>query len=131
MRIILEGTIAVRNVAMRTIVCLSVSSVLCLGSPRVTDAGALDPAVPPAPTMRTLTEINERTSRLPAWDQDLDSTNGSSAAGRVGCDSDRFHCIWNDQAVVDRATGLIWLCARPRTTEWRSAPFGSRGERVA
>ena len=45
------------------------------------------------------------------WDQDLDSTNGVTEAEdptRVGCDSDRFTCIFNDTAVLDGDTGIVW-----------------------
>lgn len=42
------------------------------------------------------------------WDQDLDSTNGVADGDRQGCDSDRFTCIFEDTAVLDGDTGLVW-----------------------
>lgn len=43
-----------------------------------------------------------------SWDRKLASTNGSTAAGRVGCDSQRFTCIFGDTAVRDNETNLVW-----------------------
>jgi hypothetical protein len=42
------------------------------------------------------------------WDKELDSNNGDIAAGREGCDSDRFTCLFGDTAVRDNETGLVW-----------------------
>ncbi len=44
----------------------------------------------------------------PAWSQILDATNGDTTAGREGCDSARFSCVFNDTAVLDNETGLVW-----------------------
>lgn len=43
-----------------------------------------------------------------SWDRKLASTNGSTAAGRVGCDSQRFTCIFGDTAVRDNETNIVW-----------------------
>jgi hypothetical protein len=42
------------------------------------------------------------------WDKKLDATNGDTTAGREGCDSDRFTCLFGDTAVRDNETGLVW-----------------------
>ena len=42
------------------------------------------------------------------WDKKLDSTNGDTTAGREGCDSDRFTCLFGDTVVRDNETGLVW-----------------------
>lgn len=47
-------------------------------------------------------------SGFPSWDRKLDASNGDTASGREGCDSDRFTCIWGDLAVRDNETGLVW-----------------------
>ncbi len=56
--------------------------------------GPLDPPGAPTSTMRTLDEVTG------AWNRDL------SAVG--GCNSPRFQCVLNDEAVLDRGTGLVW-----------------------
>jgi hypothetical protein len=58
--------------------------------------GSLDPPGPPAPTLRPLEDV------LPAWNIRLPSNDGTS------CSSSRFVCIFDDQAVFDRETGLVW-----------------------
>lgn len=42
------------------------------------------------------------------WDKKLDATNGGTTAGREGCDSDRFTCLFGDTAVRDNETGIVW-----------------------
>ena len=37
-----------------------------------------------------------------AWDQKL------SSAGTVSCNTPRFRCVMNDEAVLDHETGLVW-----------------------
>lgn len=76
--------------------------ILGMGLPEQAHSGSLEPSGPPAPTMRTLDQVQ------PVWDQKLDSTNGSAVVGREGCDSDRFSCLWGDTVVRDNETGLVW-----------------------
>src|SRR5262245_29501247 len=49
----------------------------------------LDPPGPPAPTMKTLDELQ------PVWN-------------RVLPDNDRFQLVMGDVAVLDKETGLVW-----------------------
>lgn len=74
----------------------------------VISAGPLDPPGSPSSTMKTLEEIPGSWSRL------LSSTGG--------CSSERFQCVLNNEAVLDRETGLVWeRQPQTNTTDWDSA----------
>jgi hypothetical protein len=60
----------------------------------VIEGGALDPTDPPAPTMRTLDDVDT------SWDRALSSTGG--------CASARYACVLGGAGVLDRETGLVW-----------------------
>ena len=85
-------------------------------------AGDLDPSAPPGPTMKSLDEI------APTWSQQLDSTNGDAA----GCNSDRFKCVLNDEAVLDMETGLVWerVPDIPYGTPWLECIDACQGKLV-
>ena len=52
------------------------------------------------------------------WDKKLDSTNGEAD----GCNSDRFTCVLDGQAVRDNETGLVWeQSPDPPSRNWASA----------
>lgn len=84
-----------------------------LALPVVAFAGELQPPGPPAPTMKSLDEVP------PVWGLRLDSTDGQPD----GCNSSRFKCVMDDQAVLDRETGLVWqrTPAGATATHWGSA----------
>ena len=64
----------------------------------VASGGPLDPPGLPAPTMKTLADV------APSWHQKLVSTNGDVN----GCNSARFTCVLDGEAVLDNETGLVW-----------------------
>lgn len=85
--------------------------VLFLLLPMAVLSGSLEPAGPPAPTMKTLNEIP------PAWSQILDSTDGDVS----GCDSTRFSCVMGGAAVLDLETGLVWQRSPEDSSSWTGA----------
>ena len=60
----------------------------------IVQGGALDPPGAPASTMKSLDDIPG------SWSRELSATGG--------CASPRFDCVFNDLAVLDRETGLVW-----------------------
>ncbi len=83
-----------------------VSAQLLCGIALDASAGDLDPPAPPAPTMSTLDQLYDRADRPPSWDRDLPSDDGTGA--EPTCNSSRFQCIFGNDAVLDRQTGLVW-----------------------
>lgn len=65
--------------------------------------GPLDPPGTPAPTGKTLEEIPG------SWSRNLPANDGAvGPSPPAGCNSTRFQCVLNNNAVLDRETGLVW-----------------------
>jgi len=75
-------------------------------------AGPMDPPDPPGSTMKTLDEV------LSPWHQRLQSNNGDPGpTPPAGCNSRRFYCVMDNEAVLDNETGLVWERA-PSSSVW-------------
>jgi hypothetical protein len=75
-------------------------------------AGPLDPPGPVGSTMKTLDEIPG------SWHRTL------SATGSDPCNTARFRCVMNNEAVLDLETGLVWerdLGPPNAPTDWYNA----------
>jgi hypothetical protein len=86
----------------------------------VIQAGDLDPTGPVGSTMKSLDDL------VPSWNRALDSTGG--------CDSERFECVLDGAAVLDRETGLVWerqptLAQKTYTTTYRDCIELIQGDR--
>jgi len=86
-----------RNFAIVLGICALFVTTMVFSSGKIY-AGDLNPPGTPGPTMKTLDEIP------PTWDQILPSNDGHPDA----CNSTRFKCVMNGQAVLDKETGLVW-----------------------
>lgn len=101
-----------KPIQMRSIACLLAAGG-CLAHGAALSAGELEPPGPPAPTMKSLDEVP------PVWSQQLDSTDGDPQSG---CDSSRFRCVMNGEAILDLETGLVWTrVVDPTERTWNHA----------
>jgi hypothetical protein len=89
-----------RTIMMSAISMGLLVAAVCL--PGFIGAGELEPSAPPGPTMKTLNEIP------PTWSQKLQA-------------SDRFQIVLDDQAVLDKETGLVWTRS-PVLVPWSFQP---------
>ncbi len=76
-----------KSILVLAIITVFVSAAFLL--PKLIGAGELEPSAPPSPTIKTLDEIP------PTWSQTLPA-------------SERFVLVLNDEAVLDKETGLVW-----------------------
>ena len=88
----------------------------------VVQGGDMDPPGTPGPTMLPLDEMP------PAWHQILAANDGAAGPDPpAGCNSSRFQCVMNNnEAVLDKETGLVWerLPDRGTNMTWAQAMDG-------
>ena len=78
-----------RKKSMLALAIITAFMAAALFLPGLVSAGDLDPSAAPGPTMKTLDEIP------PTWSQKLPA-------------SERFELVLDDEAVLDKETGLVW-----------------------
>jgi len=76
-----------KSILVLAIITVFVSAAFLL--PKLIGAGELEPSAPPGPTMKKLDEIP------PTWSKTLPTNK-------------RFVLVLNDEAVLDKETGLVW-----------------------
>lgn len=100
----------------------------------VVSGGPLDPPGAPGSTMQQLDDIPG------SWSRSLPSDDGVAAGDdRAGCDSTRFRCLFEDNAVLDRETGLVWKRFPGGVSSWTASqcvlesagPYGWRLPSIA
>lgn len=107
-----------------TLVCAS----MLLFVPLPVSAGSLDPPANavdassnPVPTMRTLNELT------PTWSKVLPSNDGDVER----CNSSRFKCVFDNRAVLDMETGLVWPRNDYGNGSWNFATSMCHGWKIA
>ncbi|MDY6951034.1 MAG: DUF1566 domain-containing protein [Thermodesulfobacteriota bacterium] len=108
----------------------SLASAVLLLVPMPVLGGNLQPPGPPGPTTHTLNEIfatvqdtndtvknaNDTVNHIPpAWSQILPANDGNS------CNSSRFECVMDGEAVLDKETGLVWERTPEIADRWADA----------
>lgn len=83
----------------------------------VVSGGPLDPPGAPGSTGRPLEELSG------AWSQHLPADDAPPSDGSIpaNCNSSRFKCVFNNDAVLDLETGLVWT----RFVPTNASPWGN------